>query len=40
MPNVPAGQVNILGHMHRSLKPAGSPHINVLWSRSTIGRLR
>ena len=28
-PNVPAGHVNIHGHMHRSLKPEGSPHINV-----------
>ena len=29
LPNVPAGQVNVHGHMHRSLKPEGSPHINV-----------
>ena len=29
LPNVPAGHVNIHGHMHRSLKPEGSPHINV-----------
>ena len=27
--NVPAGHVNIHGHMHRSQKPADSPHINV-----------
>ena len=26
---VAAGHVNIHGHTHRNLKPAGSPHINV-----------
>ena len=29
VPNVPAGHVNIHGHMHGNLKPPGSPHINV-----------
>ena len=29
LPTVPAGYVNIHGHMHRDTKPAGSPHINV-----------
>ena len=29
LPNVPAGHVNIHGHMHGILKPEGSPHINV-----------
>ncbi len=27
--NVPAGHINIHGHQHRALKPAGSPHVNV-----------